>query len=93
MEFAFAPLPTPYYFSVFDDLVWCGEWHKSVFQISRNTRKRFILFPNRNMGGTDLHDQFNKYYRTTVRCNKWPIRIYTHYITSSVTNFLLFFNY
>ena len=37
------------------------------------------------MGGTDLHDQFNKYYRTTVRCNKWPIKIFTHFITSCVT--------
>jgi Transposase IS4 len=34
---------------------------------------------NLGMGGTDLHDQFNKYYRTTVRCNKWPIRIFTHF--------------
>lgn len=41
---------------------------------------------NYGMGGTDLHDQFNKYYRTTVRCNKWAIRIYTHFITSCVTN-------
>jgi hypothetical protein len=27
LEFAFAPLPTPYNFSVFDDLVWCWVWH------------------------------------------------------------------
>jgi Transposase IS4 len=30
---------------------------------------------NHGMGGTDLHDQFNKYYRTQARFNKWPIRI------------------
>jgi Transposase IS4 len=41
---------------------------------------------NHGMGGTDLHDQFNKYYRTQVRCNKWPIRIYMHFMTSCVTN-------
>ena len=46
---------------------------------------------NHGMGGTDLHDQFNKYYRTTVRCNKWPIRIFTHIITSCVTNAYILF--
>ena len=46
---------------------------------------------NHGMGGTDLHDQFNKYYRTTVRCNKWPVRIFTHFITSCVTNAYILF--
>ena len=46
---------------------------------------------NHGMGGTDLHDQFNKYYRTTVRCNKWPMRIFTHIITSCVTNAYILF--
>ena len=46
---------------------------------------------NHGMGGTDLHDQFNKYYRTTVRCNKWPIRIFTHIITACVTNAYILF--
>lgn len=41
---------------------------------------------NRGMGGTDKHDQLNSYYRTVVRCNKWPIRIITHLFHSCATN-------
>ena len=41
---------------------------------------------NKGMGGTDLHDQLNQYYRTMVRCKKWPIRIFTHFLHSVVTN-------
>jgi YHS domain-containing protein len=57
-----------------------------VFRVISVPRPDLFDWYNHGMGGTDLHDQFNKYYRTQVRCNKWPIRIYTHFLTSCVTN-------
>jgi Transposase IS4 len=59
---------------------------KAPFRSIEVPRPDIWGYYNQGMGGTDLHDQFNKYYRTTVRCNKWPIKIYTHFITSCVTN-------
>lgn len=59
---------------------------KAPFKTIEVPRPDMWEYYNHGMGGTDLHDQFNKYYRTTVRCNKWPIRIFTHFITSCVTN-------
>lgn len=56
------------------------------FRVANVPRPDMWRYYNCGMGGTDLHDQFNKYYRTTVRCNKWPIRIFAHFITSCVTN-------
>jgi hypothetical protein len=41
---------------------------------------------NSGMGGTDLQDQFNRYYRSQVRCRKWPPRIFTHFLMASLTN-------
>lgn len=54
-------------------------------------RPDMIGLYNRGMGGTDLHDQYNTYYRTMVRCNKWPIRIFTHFLQSCVTNSYLLY--
>ena len=59
---------------------------KALFRTIEVPRPDIWGYYNQGMDGTDLHDQFNKYYRTTVRCNKRPIRIYTHFITSCVTN-------
>jgi hypothetical protein len=41
---------------------------------------------NNGMGGPDLHDQFNQYYRTQARTKKWPTRIYTHFLSCALTN-------
>lgn len=62
------------------------ETPDAPFTVTEVPRPDMWGYYNHGMGGTDLHDQFNKYYRTTVRCNKWPIRIFTHFLTSCVTN-------
>lgn len=41
---------------------------------------------NKNMGGTDLNDQYNSYYRSNLKTKKWPPRIYSHFLMVSVTN-------
>lgn len=41
---------------------------------------------NHAMGGTDLCDQIGSYIRTTLRANKWPVRIFTHFINLTVSN-------
>jgi hypothetical protein len=41
---------------------------------------------NIGMGGTDLHDQLGQYYCTMVRCYKWAIRIFTHFLHCAVIN-------
>ena len=70
------------------------EGPEEPFRIIQIPRPDMWNWYNHGMGGTDLHDQFNKYYRTTVRCNKWPVRIFTHFITSAVTNaYILYKSY
>ena len=70
------------------------EGPDAPFRVVQVLRPDMWHWYNHGMGGTDLHDQFNKYYRTTVRCNKWPVRIYTHFITSAVTNaYILYKNF
>ena len=38
------------------------------------------------MGGTDQMDQNLYYYKTRVRSKKWQIRVFTHFLQSSVCN-------
>lgn len=59
-----------------------------------NTRwvKKPIAIPtivqayNKGMGGTDLNDQYNSYYKTTLKTVKWAPRIFSHFLMVSVTN-------
>ena len=41
---------------------------------------------NKAMGGTDKHDQLHQYYKTPLKTKKWPTRIITHLLISSVVN-------
>jgi hypothetical protein len=66
------------------------------FRKTYDWRDRFIHLPiprpgiiaiyNHAMGGTDLSDQLGTYIRTTLRANKWPVRIFTHFIDLTVAN-------
>jgi hypothetical protein len=56
------------------------------FTLTSIWRPTMWSFDNLGMGGTDLYDQLNQYYRTMVRCNRWPIRIFNHFLHSAVTN-------
>ena len=38
------------------------------------------------MGGTDLNDQYNSYYRSTYSTKKWAPRIFSHFLMLSITN-------
>jgi hypothetical protein len=53
------------------------------FQIPR---PGVIAIYNHAMGGTDLSDQLGSYIRTSLRANKWPVRIFTHFIDLTVAN-------
>jgi hypothetical protein len=49
---------------------------------------------NSGMGGTDLHDQLLiTYYSTVVQCRRWPIRLITYFLMSSVTNAFILCKY
>jgi hypothetical protein len=41
---------------------------------------------NSGMGGTDLFDQYGSYYRTTIRCKRWQVRFFTHFLHAACTN-------
>ena len=43
---------------------------------------------NNNMGGTDLGDQRSEYVMTMLRSVKWPIRVFTHFLTVAGINSL-----
>ena len=52
-------------------------------QIQRPT---VIADYNKGMGGTDLGDQRNSYYRFDHRTTQWPHRIYSQFIMVAITN-------
>lgn len=56
------------------------------FERIKIARPGVISLYNHAMGGTDLIDQLCSYIRTTLRTNKWPVRIFTHMINLSVVN-------
>jgi hypothetical protein len=45
-----------------------------------------VALYNSVMGGKDLADQLCLYIHTSLRSNKWPVRIFTHLFTLTVTN-------
>lgn len=59
---------------------------------NRHWIKKQIVIPtvikdyNKGMGGTDLQDQYNSYYRSPLKTRKWAPRIYTHFLSVSITN-------
>lgn len=38
------------------------------------------------MGGTDSFDQHLSYYRTRLKTRKWPIRVFTHFLSTCAAN-------
>jgi len=63
------------------------------FERVKIVRPGVVALYNSTMGGTDLADQLCSYIRTTLRSNKWPVRIFTHFFDLTVTNaFILFKN-
>ena len=58
-----------------------GTFHRIEIQ-----RPTIIADYNEGMGGTDLGDQRNSYYRFDHRTTQWPHRIYSQFIMVSVTN-------
>ena len=45
-----------------------------------------IMIYNKTMGGTDSFDQKLVYYKTRVRCKRWPIGIFTQFLQCAVVN-------
>lgn len=58
-----------------------GEYQKVNIQ-----RPTAIENYNTGMGGTDLFDQYGSYYRSKVRARRWPVRIFTHFMTAAAIN-------
>jgi len=61
------------------------DWTGSFIHLQL-PRPGVIAIYNHAMGGTDLSDQLGSYIRTTLRANKWPVRIFTHFIDLTVAN-------
>ena len=61
------------------------DWTGSFIQL-QVPRPGVVAIYNHAMGGTDLSDQLGSYIRTTLRANKWPVRIFTHFIDLTVAN-------
>ena len=56
------------------------------FQMITIQQPTIIRNYNSGMGGTDLGDQRNSYYRFNHRTTMWPHRMYTQFIMVSITN-------
>ncbi len=58
-----------------------GKFERLVLQ-----RPTIVKAYNEGMGGTDLFDQYGSYYNTSLRCDKWHLRIFTHFLQAACIN-------
>ncbi|XP_068083226.1 piggyBac transposable element-derived protein 3-like [Anabrus simplex] len=64
----------------------CKRWSKEEKKKVVIPQPLIVKYYNEKMGGVDLCDRFMSYYRCYIRTNKWPVRMFNHFIDLIIVN-------
>jgi hypothetical protein len=57
-----------------------NRWDKVKKQYVQIDIPEIVAKYNQNMGGVDFLDQMIGYYRVFIKSNKWPLRVFSHFL-------------
>ncbi|XP_068082074.1 piggyBac transposable element-derived protein 3-like [Anabrus simplex] len=64
----------------------CKRWSKEEKRKVVIPQPLIVKYYNEKMGGVDLCDRFMSYYRCYIRTNKWPVRMFNHFVDLIIVN-------
>ncbi|XP_068081807.1 piggyBac transposable element-derived protein 3-like [Anabrus simplex] len=64
----------------------CKRWSKEEKKKVVIPQSLIVKYYNEKMGGVDLCDRFMSYYRCYIRTNKWPVRMFNHFVDLIIVN-------